>query len=53
MQGYRIPWVPNDKWFETVYRNVLSGKEQDPVERILMIRQAASKKPDVYWVRED
>jgi hypothetical protein len=53
MQGYRIPWVANDKWYETVYRNVLSGKEQDPVERIMMIRQAASKKPDVYWVRED
>ncbi len=53
MQGYRIPWVGNDKWDETVYRNVLSGKEQDPVERIMMIRQAQSTKPDVYWVRED
>ena len=53
MQGYRIPWVGNDKWDETVVRNVLSGKEQDPVERIMMIRQAQSKKPDVYWVHED
>lgn len=53
MLGYRIPWVANDKWYETVYRNVLSGKEQDPVERIMMIRQAVSTKPDVYWVRED
>lgn len=53
MQGYRIPWVPNDKWYETVYRNVLSGQQQDPVERIMMIRQAVSKKPDVYWVNED
>jgi hypothetical protein len=53
MLGYRIPWVPNDKWYETVYRNVLSGQQQDPVERIMMIRQAVSKKPDVYWVSED
>ena len=53
MQGYRIPWASNDKWYETVVRNVLSGKEQDPVERIMMIRQTVSKKPDVYWVRED
>lgn len=53
MQGYRIPWVGNDKWDETVVRNVLSGKEQDPVERIMMIRQAQSTKPDVYWVHED
>jgi hypothetical protein len=53
MQGYRIPWVPADKWFETVDRNVLSGGEQDPAERRMMIRQAVSTKPDVYWVRED
>jgi hypothetical protein len=53
MQGYRIPWVPADKWFETVDRNVLSGGEQDPAERRMLIRQAVSTKPDAYWVHED
>ena len=50
--GYRVAWKGNDAWFEKAYANTKQGEEQDPSERVRMVRNATDGKPDVYWVND-
>ena len=50
--GYRIPWVPNDKWVEKMVSNAIRVGEQDPAEKLEFLRRSLDRKADLYWIND-
>jgi hypothetical protein len=50
--GYRIPWVPNDKWVEKMISNAIRVGEQDPAEKLEFLRRSLDRKADIYWIND-
>jgi hypothetical protein len=51
--GANLRWVPNDVWLRSVYQNMTRTGEQDPMERINLIRRTLGGMPAVYEVATD
>jgi len=51
--GANLRWVPNDVWLCSVYQNMTRTGEQDPMERINLLRRTLGKMPVTYEVATD
>lgn len=51
-QGINLRWVPARAWLGNVWQNMNRTAEDDPMNRINLIRVHVSKKPPTYGVVE-
>jgi hypothetical protein len=51
-KGDNLRWVPNQDWLKGVYQNMTRTGEDDPMNRIRLIRRTLSGMPATYGVSE-
>lgn len=51
-RGANLRWVPNDVWLRSVYQNMTRTGEDDPMNRINLIRRTLAKEKPIYGVLE-
>jgi hypothetical protein len=51
-RGANLRWAPNDVWLRSVYQNMTRTGEDDPMNRINLIRRTLAGKSPIYGVLE-